>query len=293
MKNGIIDMVGNTPLYQIKKTNIFAKLEMFNPTGSIKDRIVKHILLSASNQGQLMPEATIIEATSGNTGIGLAAIGKSLGYKVILTMPETMSLERRKLLKVYGAELILTSGEMGMKGAVQRAEELKRELPNSFILNQFETPKNPEAHYLTTGPEIWNQMDEKIDYLVAGIGTGGTITGIGKYLKMQDSHIKIIGVEPLSSPVLTKGYSGKHKIEGIGAGFIPKILDRSILDEVVAISDEEAKEEARLFAIEEGIFVGISSGAALATAKKISKRWPDKRIVVILPDSGDRYLSVL
>ncbi|MDE7263428.1 MAG: cysteine synthase A [Anaeroplasmataceae bacterium] len=293
MKNRSIDLVGNTPIYQIKNTNIFAKLEMYNLTGSSKDRIVKHILLSAQEQGQLKEASTIIEATSGNTGIGLAAIGKSLGYKVILTMPETMSIERRRLLKLYGAELILTSGELGMAGAVQKAYELSKEVPNSFMVNQFDNPKNPEAHYLTTGPEIWNQMDGKMDYLVAGIGTGGTITGVGRYLKEKNSAIKIIGVEPSSSPILSKGYAGKHQIEGIGAGFVPRILDTSILNEIITVTDEEAMEEARGFAKEEGILVGISSGAALNVAKKISKQNPDKKIVVILPDSGDRYLSVI
>ncbi len=291
MVKSILDLVGDTPILNIQNTNIYAKLECFNPTGSIKDRAAKQMLLAAQENGTLIENSVIIEPTSGNTGIGLAAIGAYLGYKVILTMPETMSEERRKLLKAYGAELVLTEGLQGMKGAICKAKEIAKLYSNAFIPSQFDNPNNPMAHYLTTGPEIWKQMEGQIDILVAGIGTGGTIMGTGKYLKEKNPNLKIIGVEPANSPVLTKGTSGRHRIEGIGAGFIPSILDSSFLEEVITVTDIEAIEASRSFAKQEGIFVGISSGAALYVAKCISKRYPNKKIVVILPDSGDRYLS--
>lgn len=291
MINSIMDLVGNTPLLHIPKTNIYAKLECFNPTGSIKDRPAKQMILGAIENGVLKKDSIIIEPTSGNTGIGLAAIGRALGYKVIIVMPETMSEERRKLLKAYGAELVLTEGSKGMKGAIEKALELAQELPNAFIPSQFDNPDNPKAHYLATGPEIWEEMQGDIDFLVAGIGTGGTVMGTGRYLKEKKPDLRIVGVEPDSSPVLTKGYAGRHHIEGIGAGFIPSILDISFLDEILAVPEIEAIRAARDFVKQEGIFVGISSGAALFAAYVLSKRFPDKKIVAILPDSGDRYLS--
>ncbi len=291
MKQSILDLVGNTPIYRIGNTNIYAKLECFNPTGSIKDRVAKQMILAARKANVLQPDSVIIEPTSGNTGIGLAAIGKALGYKVILTMPDSMSEERRSLLKVYGAKLILTDGKYGMQGAIQKALELVKNNPNAFMPSQFDNPQNPEAHYLTTGPEVWQQLKGKIDILVAGIGTGGTISGMGKYLKEKNPNLIIVGVEPEASPVLTKGYAGAHQIEGIGAGFIPKVLDQALLDKVYTVSNEEAIEETKSFIKKEGILVGISSGAALVVAKKIGKLYPDKTIVVVLPDSGNRYLS--
>ena len=291
MKQSILDLVGNTPIYRIGNTNIYAKLECFNPTGSIKDRVAKQMILAARKANVLQPDSVIIEPTSGNTGIGLAAIGKALGYKVILTMPDSMSEERRSLLKVYGAKLILTDGKYGMQGAIQKALELEKNNPNAFMPSQFDNPQNPEAHYLTTGPEVWQQLKGKIDILVAGIGTGGTISGMGKYLKEKNPNLIIVGVEPEASPVLTKGYAGAHQIEGIGAGFIPKVLDQALLDKVYTVSNEEAIEETKRFIKKEGILVGISSGAALVVVKKIGKLYPDKTIVVVLPDSGNRYLS--
>ena len=291
MKQSILDLVGNTPIYRIGNTNIYAKLECFNPTGSIKDRVAKQMILAARKANVLQPDSVIIEPTSGNTGIGLAAIGKALGYKVILTMPDSMSEERRSLLKVYGAKLILTAGKYGMQGAIQKALELEKNNPNAFMPSQFDNPQNPEAHYLTTGPEVWQQLKGKIDILVAGIGTGGTISGMGKYLKEKNPNLIIVGVEPGASPVLTKGYAGAHQIEGIGAGFIPKVLDQALLDKVYTVSNEEAIEETKSFIKKEGILVGISSGAALVVVKKIGKLYPDKTIVVVLPDSGNRYLS--
>ncbi|MDE7385313.1 MAG: cysteine synthase A [Anaeroplasmataceae bacterium] len=287
----ILDLVGNTPILNLPKTNIYVKLECFNPTGSIKDRPAKQMLMAAIEDGILSEDGVIIEPTSGNTGIGLAAIGTYLGHKVILTMPETMSEERRKLLKAYGAELVLTEGSQGMKGAICKAKEIAKLYSNAFIPSQFDNPNNPMAHYLTTGPETWKQMDGQVDILIAGIGTGGTIMGTGRYLKEKNPNLKIIGIEPANSPMLTKGISGKHHIEGIGAGFIPSILDSSFLDEVVAVTDIEAIEASKDFVKQEGIFVGISSGAALHVANCIAIRYPNKRIVAILPDSGDRYLS--
>ena len=291
MVDSMLDLIGNTPLYNIKDTNVFAKLECFNPTGSIKDRAAKQMILDAISSKALPPDSIIIEPTSGNTGIGLAAIGRALGYKVIIVMPDSMSEERRKLLKVYGADLVLTEGSKGMEGAIAKAYELKKSYSNAFIPSQFENPSNPKAHYLTTGPELWEQMDKKIDILIAGIGTGGTIMGMGKYLKEKNPNLKIIGVEPALSPMISKNIKGKHHIEGIGAGFIPKILDTSFLDEIILVSDEDAFKASKDFVLKEGIFVGISSGAALHAAYLISQRDKKKRIGVILPDSGDRYLS--
>lgn len=291
MINSILDLIGNTPLFHIQGTDIYAKLECFNPTGSIKDRTAKQMILGAIEDGSLKKDSIVIEPTSGNTGIGLAAIGNALGYSVMITMPETMSKERRNLIKSYGATLVLTDGSKGMEGAIQKAYELKKELKNVYIPNQFENPNNTLAHYYTTGPELWKDMEGKIDILVAGIGTGGTITGAGRFLKEKNPNLQIIGVEPAQSPILSKGYKGVHHIEGIGAGFVPKILDSSLLDEIFCVRDEEAKASARDFVQQTGISIGISSGAALFAAKEVSKRFPDKKIAVILPDSGNRYLS--
>lgn len=291
MNNSILDLIGNTPLYNIKKTNIYAKIECFNPTGSIKDRAAKQMILGAIKSGKLKPNGKIIEATSGNTGIGLAAIGKSLGYEVIIVMPDSMSKERRDLLKHYGATLVLTDGEKGMSLSIKKALELKEKYPNSYITNQFENEDNLLAHYNTTGKEIYDQMDENIDFLICGIGTGGTISGCGKYLKEKNPNIKIIGIEPDTSPIISKGYKGIHKIEGIGAGFIPKILDLSIIDKIEIVSFDDSIKYAKEFINNEGILVGISSGAALAIAYKYANLYPNKRICVILPDSGNRYFS--
>lgn len=295
------NLVGNTPLMQLNrygekldlKATILAKLEYFNPAGSVKDRIAFAMLNEAEKAGKINRETTIIEPTSGNTGIGLASAAASKGLKIILTMPETMSVERRNLLKAYGAQIVLTDGKAGMKGAIAKAEELSKKNPNSFIPGQFVNPVNPETHYKTTGPEIWKDTDGQIDFFVAGVGTGGTISGIGKYLKEQNPNVKVIAVEPDSSPVLSKGVSGPHKIQGIGAGFVPKILDTSIYDEIIPASAEDAYKAARNLAHEEGILVGISSGAALFAATTIANRIENqgKAIVVLLPDTGDRYLS--
>ncbi len=297
----ISELVGKTPLLEISnfsksqnvEANIFAKLEYLNPAGSIKDRVAKQMIDDAEKSGILKEGSVIIEPTSGNTGIGIAAIGVSKGYRVIITMPDTMSIERRKILSAYGAELVLTEGSKGMKGAIEKAEELSKEYENSFIPGQFVNPSNPKAHENTTGPEIWNDTDGNVDILVAGIGTGGTISGIGKYLKEKNPNIKIIGVEPYGSPFITKGTAGPHGLQGLGAGFIPDILDTNIYDEVMAVKDEEAYEMGREIAIKEGILVGISSGAALFGAVQVAKRSENKNknIVVILPDTGDRYLS--
>lgn len=297
----ISELVGKTPLLEISnfsksqnvEANIFAKLEYLNPAGSIKDRVAKQMIDDAEKSGILKEGSVIIEPTSGNTGIGIAAIGVSKGYRVIITMPDTMSIERRKILSAYGAELVLTEGSKGMKGAIEKAEELSKEYENSFIPGQFVNPSNPKAHENTTGPEIWNDTDGNVNILVAGIGTGGTISGIGKYLKEKNPNIKIIGVEPYGSPFITKGTAGPHGLQGLGAGFIPDILDTNIYDEVMAVKDEEAYEMGREIAIKEGILVGISSGAALFGAVQVAKRSENKNknIVVILPDTGDRYLS--
>lgn len=295
------ELIGNTPLLELShlekkfnlKAKIFAKLEYFNVTGSIKDRVAKSMIIEAEKSGILKPKSVIIEPTSGNTGIGLASVGTSRGYKVIIVMPETMSKERRQLIKAYGAELVLTDGSKGMNGAIEKAEELAKEIPNSFIAGQFTNPANPAIHRDTTGPEIWKDTEGKIDILVAGVGTGGTITGIGEFLKSKNPKIKIVAVEPASSPVLSKGIAGSHKIQGIGAGFIPKVLNTKIYDEIIPINDEEAFETGRLLGQTEGILIGISSGAALSAALKLANQDENagKNIVVILPDTGDRYLS--
>lgn len=294
----IFDLVGNTPLVQINKlndtlANIYAKVEYFNPTGSVKDRIAKAMILDAEKKGLLNKDSIIVEPTSGNTGIGLAAMATARGYKAIIVMPDTMSVERRNLMKAYGAEVVLSEGAKGMKGAIEKANEIKKTNPNVFIPGQFDNPSNPQAHYLTTGPEVYRDLNGKVDILVGGIGTGGTITGIGKYLKEQNPNIKIIGVEPASSPVLSKGYAGAHKIQGIGAGFVPNTLDRNILDEVITIENDDAFATGRLLSKEEGILVGISAGAAMKAALIVANREENKgkNIVVILPDGGDRYMS--
>ncbi len=299
--HSLTELVGHTPLLEISnfkneehlEANLFAKLEYFNPAGSIKDRIALNMILNAEKEGKLKEGSTIIEPTSGNTGIGLASIGRSKGYRVIIVMPETMSVERRRLIAAYGAELVLTEGSKGMKGAIAKANELKESIPNSFIAGQFENPVNPETHYKTTGPEIYEDLNGKVDILIAGIGTGGTISGIGKYLKEKNKDVKVIGIEPATSPVISKGIAGAHKIQGIGAGFIPENLDTSIYDEIITIENEDAFAYGKKFARAEGILVGISSGAALKGASIVASREENKgkNIVIILPDTGDRYLS--
>ena len=296
-----LDIIGNTPLVEVinieKEQNLEAsvlvKLEYFNPGGSVKDRIAKAMIEDAESRGAIKEGSVIIEPTSGNTGIGLAAIAAAKGYRIILTMPETMSVERRNILKAYGAELVLTDGTKGMKGAIARAQELAAEIPDSFIPGQFENPANPAAHRSATGPEIWRDTDGKIDIFVAGVGTGGTITGVGEYLKEQNPDINIVAVEPEGSPVLTEGKAGKHKIQGIGAGFVPETLNTSVYDEVIRVTDEDAFAAARHLARKEGILTGISSGAALHAAVKLARRPENKgkTIVALLPDSGDRYYS--
>lgn len=297
----ITDLIGKTPILRLSnfsaehniETPILAKLEYFNPAGSVKDRVALAMLDDAQAKGLLTTDSVIIEPTSGNTGIGLAAVAASRGYKVILTMPETMSVERRSLLKAYGAEIVLTEGSKGMSGAIEKAEELAKSTPNSFIAGQFVNPANPDAHYRTTGPEIWEDTEGKIDIFVAGAGTGGTISGTGKFLKEKNPDIKIVAVEPYGSPVLSKGVAGPHKLQGIGAGFIPETLDTKIYDEVIAVKDEDAFEAGRMIAKKEGFLVGISSGAALYAACELAKREENKGkiIVALLPDTGDRYLS--
>ena len=300
--NSTIELVGNTPLLKADRyaaaagasdANIFAKLELFNPAGSVKDRIALNMIADAEEKEILKPGATIIEPTSGNTGIGIAAVAAVKGYHAILTLPDTMSVERRNLLKAYGAELVLTEGAKGMKGAIAKAEELKESIPGSVILGQFDNKANAEAHFKTTGPEIFEQTEGKVDYFIAGVGTGGTITGVGQYLKSKNPNVKIIAVEPANSPVLSKGTAGPHKIQGIGAGFVPAVLDTKIYDEVITIENEDAFEEGRRFGHTEGALVGISSGAALKAATIIAAREEakGKNIVALLPDSGDRYLS--
>ncbi len=302
IKNNVLELIGNTPLLraarysqaaQIPGEGLLVKLEYLNPAGSVKDRIAWAMIRDAEEKGLLQPGATIIEPTSGNTGIGLAAVAAARGYKAIFTLPETMSVERRKLLAAYGAKLELTEGAKGMKGAIARAEELRQEIPGSVILGQFVNPANPEIHYRTTGPEIWAQTEGKVDVFAAGVGTGGTITGVGRYLKEKNPHVKIVAVEPASSPVLSGGTSGPHKIQGIGAGFVPATLDTGIYDEVLTIENEDAFAEGRRFASSEGILVGISSGAALKAGQILASRPENagKTVVVLLPDSGDRYLS--
>ncbi len=295
-------LIGHTPLLKVtnylKDQNIegvelLAKLEYFNPAGSVKDRIAKHMIEVAEEKGLLKPGSVIIEPTSGNTGIGLAAIAAAKGYRTILTMPETMSVERRNILKAYGAEIVLTEGAKGMKGAIAKADELAKEIPNSFIPGQFVNPANPEMHFQTTGPEIWEDTDGQVDYFTAGVGTGGTVTGVGKFLKSKNPNVKVAAIEPSDSPVLSQGRAGSHKIQGIGAGFVPDTLDTSVYDEVMPITNEDAFATAKLLAKKEGILVGISSGASLYAAIQIAKR-PEakgKTIVALLPDSGDRYYS--
>ena len=297
----IAELIGQTPLLKAQRfaksehltSTILAKLEYFNPAGSVKDRIAKAILDEAEEKGLLNKDSIIVEPTSGNTGIGLASLAAARGYKIILTMPETMSIERRNLLKAYGADLVLTEGALGMKGAIARALEIKEENPNAFMPSQFTNPANPAIHYKTTGPEIWNDTDGKIDIFIAGIGTGGTISGVGKFLKEQNPNIQIIAVEPTDSPVLSKGQAGSHKIQGIGPGFVPETLNTEIYDEIITITNDEAFKYGKKFSQVEGVLIGISSGAALAAATKIAQRSEnkDKTIVVLLPDTGERYLS--
>ncbi|MDD2493788.1 MAG: cysteine synthase A [Tissierellia bacterium] len=299
--NNVTELVGKTPLLELAnfnnkydlKAKLIAKLEYLNPAGSVKDRIAVAMIEDAEEKGLLKEGAVIIEPTSGNTGIGLASVAASRGYRAILTMPETMSVERRSLLKAYGAEVVLTEGAKGMNGAIAKAEELAKEIPNSFIPAQFDNPANPDAHYATTGPEIWEDTKGNVDIFVAGIGTGGTITGVGKFLKEKNPNVKIIAVEPADSPILSKGASGAHKIQGIGAGFVPKTLDTKIYDEIITVENEDAFVTGKEFAKTEGILVGISSGAALWAATEMAKRPENanKNIVVLLPDTGDRYLS--
>lgn len=297
----ITDLIGNTPLVELKnfekenniEATLLAKLEYFNPAGSVKDRIAKAMIDDAEEKGLLKPGSVIIEPTSGNTGIGLASVAAARGYKIILTMPETMSVERRNLLKAYGAELVLTEGAKGMTGAIAKAKELAEQTPGSFIPGQFTNPANPEAHRRTTGPEIWNDTDGKVDFFVAGVGTGGTVTGIGEYLKSRNPNVKVVAVEPAGSPVLSKGVAGPHKIQGIGAGFVPDTLNTSIYDEIITVENEDAFATGKAIARKEGILVGISSGAAVFAAAQLAKRPENKGkiIVVLLPDTGDRYLS--
>ena len=295
------ELIGNTPLVEFNhiekkeglNAKILAKLEYFNPAGSVKDRIAKEMIEDAERKGTLKPGATIIEPTSGNTGIGLASIATAKGYKAIIVMPETMSVERRNIIKAYGAEIVLTEGAKGMKGAIAKAEELSKEIPDSFVAGQCVNPANPEAHRKTTGPEIWNDTDGKVDIFVAGVGTGGTVTGVGEYLKQQNPDVKVVAVEPATSPVLSKGTAGAHKIQGIGAGFVPDTLNTKIYDEIITIDNDAAFEGGKEIASIEGILVGISSGAAFVAAKELAKRPENagKTIVVLLPDSGDRYYS--
>ena len=301
IKKKVTELIGNTPLLELTNYNeayglegtIVAKLEYFNPAGSVKDRIANRMIEQAMKEGKVNKDTTIVEPTSGNTGIGLASVCASKGLRLIITMPETMSIERRNLMKAYGAELVLTDGTKGMKGAIEKANEILKEIPNSFMPSQFENPNNPKVHEETTGVEIWNDTDGKVDIFISGIGTGGTISGAGAYLKSKNPNIKIIGVEPTDSPILTKGHGGSHKIQGLGAGFIPNTLDTKIYDEIITVTNEDAFETGRDIAKKEGILVGISSGAALWVASQVAKRPENKgkMIVVLLPDTGERYLS--
>lgn len=291
----IISTVGGTPLVRLSRFfpqgNLVAKLEYFNPAGSAKDRVAANMIADAEKRGLLKPDSVIIEPTSGNTGIGLAAVGASKGYKVILTMPDTMSVERRRLLSAYGAEIVLTDGKLGMAGAIAEAERLSEKYENAFIAGQFDNPSNPDAHYKTTGPEIWADTDGKVDIFVSGIGTGGTLSGTGRYLKEKNPSIRVVGIEPSSSPLITEGKSGAHGLQGVGANFVPKNYDPAVCDEVVTVSDSDAFAAARDLARKEGFLVGISSGAALTAASKLARENPDKTVVALLPDSGERYLS--
>ncbi len=299
--NGTIDLIGNTPLVEVKniekelglEARVLVKLEYFNPAGSVKDRIAKGMIEDAEEKGLLKEGSVIIEPTSGNTGIGLAAIAAAKGYRIILTMPETMSVERRNILKAYGAEIVLTEGAKGMKGAIAKADELAKEIPNSFIPGQFVNPANPAAHRATTGPEIWNDTDGDVDIFIAGVGTGGTLTGVGEYLKEKKPDIKIVALEPATSPVLSEGKSGPHKIQGIGAGFVPDVLNTKVYDEIITVENDDAFATGKLLAKHEGVLVGISSGAALWAAIDYAKRPENKgkTIVALLPDNGDRYYS--
>lgn len=302
IKKSAAELIGHTPLLEvvnyeeknhIKDATILVKLEYLNPAGSVKDRIALHMIEVAEKEGKLKPGGTIIEPTSGNTGIGLAAVAAAKGYRAVLTLPETMSVERRKLLQAYGAELVLTDGAKGMKGAIAKAEELQASTPGSVILGQFENPANPAIHKATTGPEIWEDTAGKVDIFVAGVGTGGTVTGVGSYLKEKNPSVKVVAVEPESSPVLSGGQPGAHKIQGIGAGFVPKVLDTNVYDEIIKVSNEDAFAAGRAIAVQEGVLVGISSGAALHAAAELARRPENKGkvIVALLPDSGDRYLS--
>ena len=294
-------LIGHTPLLELThieaaeglEARLLAKLEYLNPAGSVKDRIAKAMLDDAEASGKLNKDTTIIEPTSGNTGIGLASVAAARGYRLIIVMPETMSVERRQLMKAYGAELVLTEGAKGMSGAIAKADELAAQIPNSFVAGQFVNPANPAAHYKTTGPEIWQDTDGKVDYFVAGVGTGGTITGVGKYLKEQNPNVKVVAVEPSSSPVLSQGKAGAHKIQGIGAGFVPKVLDTGVYDEIIPVENDDAFATGKRVGHSEGVLVGISSGAALWAAIEVAKRPENKgkNIVVLLPDTGDRYLS--
>ena len=299
--NSVSELIGNTPLLRLKniegnsklQAELYAKVEFFNPAGSVKDRVAKEMIEAYERDGKLSAGATIIEPTSGNTGIGIAALCAAKGYKAIIVMPDTMSLERRMLMSAYGAQLVLTDGKLGMTGAIAEAERLSSEIPNSIVAGQFINPSNPEAHYKTTGPEIWNDTDGKVDIFISCIGTGGTISGTAKYLKEKNKNIRVVGIEPAGSPYLTKGVSGSHKIQGIGAGFKPEILNLDLIDEILTVTDDEAYASCREIASSEGLLVGISSGAALSAAKKVASRPENegKKIVLILPDTGERYLS--
>lgn len=299
--NSVTEMIGKTPLLKVNnyikenalEADVLIKLEYFNPAGSVKDRAAYNMIVDAEQRGVLKPGATIIEPTSGNTGIGLASVAASRGYKTILTMPETMSVERRSLLKAYGAEIALTEGKLGMKGAIDKAQEIADATPNSFIPSQFTNPANPEVHFKTTGPEIWEDTNGTVDFFVAGVGSGGTLTGVGKYLKSKNPNVKVVAVEPTDSPLLSKGQAGAHKIQGIGANFVPEALDTKVYDEIITVSTEQAYKASQTLAKKEGVFVGVSSGAALYAATVLAKRPENKgkTIVALLPDTGDRYLS--